>query len=403
MNLKRYQQILLSNYPSTQKIINKTNLAPLLFDQVLSIPKSTFNQIKTVIIALQKLKTRSHYLKHIKSHPLLKAPTPENSILTSYDFHIDKDKVPRLIEVNTNASGYLIGSTLAQYHRLDYKTPLKKLKNAFIQEFYAFNKKSKSSVNKSIQRDSSAVNQAPFIKYPFVITGGLIDENPFTQKMLIEFLMYIDFFKTFNWNFSIYEASKLQLNSHNKLIGKQGKALDFIYNRLTDFYLQNHPYLAKAYQKNTLCFSPTPMEYHLLSHKQRLILWYQYKDEWKELKDIKHNLIFTNLITKENKSFVFKNKKKYFFKPTQGHGGKKVYKGKNLTNKKFNMLCSENSLYQEEIPPSLFKHPNGKEYKYDVRAYCYATRIDLILARCYTGQLTNFKAEDGGFASCIIS
>ena len=42
---------------------------------------------------------------------------------------------------------------------------------------------------------------------------------------------------------------------------------------------------------------------------------------------------------------------------------------------------------------------NGREaYKVDIRCYAYAGRVQLMAARLYQGQTTNFRTAGGGFA-----
>jgi hypothetical protein len=38
------------------------------------------------------------------------------------------------------------------------------------------------------------------------------------------------------------------------------------------------------------------------------------------------------------------------------------------------------------------------ELKFDLRAYTYCGRVQLLAARTYSGQTTNFRTEGGGFA-----
>jgi hypothetical protein len=40
--------------------------------------------------------------------------------------------------------------------------------------------------------------------------------------------------------------------------------------------------------------------------------------------------------------------------------------------------------------------------KFDVRAYAYAGRVQLLAARIYAGQTTNFRTAGGGFAPVVV-
>ena len=54
------------------------------------------------------------------------------------------------------------------------------------------------------------------------------------------------------------------------------------------------------------------------------------------------------------------------------------------------------------VYPSLgqLKILKGTEWKTDFRAYVYENKIQQLTARCYQGQLTNFRQEGSGFA-CV--
>jgi hypothetical protein len=60
---------------------------------------------------------------------------------------------------------------------------------------------------------------------------------------------------------------------------------------------------------------------------------------------------------------------------------------------------------QEFTPPSerWRSTATGKEvFKVDVRCYVYAGRIQLMAARLYQGQTTNFRTAGGGFAPVYV-
>ena len=214
----------------------------------------------------------------------------------------------------------------------------------------------------------------------------LIDENPFEQKMALEFFMYKDFFQSMGWPLDICDSRALT------------KA-DFIYNRCVDFYFENHPPLAEAFLKGTCAISPHPREYYLLSDKNRLCDWFSQKGIKPELKKIQSSLLRSEKVTAQNKEQIWKNRKKYFFKNLRGYGGKQAYRGAGLTHKKFKELYESKSLAQEFVSPLRIKNSKGEEWKVDFRTYVYEDKIQQLAARCYQGQITNFKQADSGFAA----
>jgi hypothetical protein len=42
------------------------------------------------------------------------------------------------------------------------------------------------------------------------------------------------------------------------------------------------------------------------------------------------------------------------------------------------------------------------DLKFDIRAYTYGGQIQLLAARTYTGQTTNFRTEGGGFSPVVV-
>jgi hypothetical protein len=42
------------------------------------------------------------------------------------------------------------------------------------------------------------------------------------------------------------------------------------------------------------------------------------------------------------------------------------------------------------------------DLKFDIRAYTYAGQVQLLSARIYSGQTTNFRTSGGGFAPVVV-
>ena len=290
----------------------------------------------------------------------------------AYDFHLH-DNTVKLIEINTNASAFLLVNSFYQIKNLEYKKSLEKLKSSFQNEWNIFNNKK--------------VNPKKVV---------LIDKEPLKQKMVLEFFMYKDFFQSMGWDMEILDSKDIKTDNKYQLYTPKDEKIDFIYNRSTDFYFKNHPLLAKAYQKNTCLILPQPKDYFLLADKNRMIDWMSKYET--ELKEIRHNLLETKLLNFNNKENLWKNRKKYFFKICQGYGGKMAYRGANLSHKKFEELFQYNSIAQKYIAPSKIKDSNQEEWKIDLRAYVYKDQIQQLAGRVYQGQLTNFKATGSGFA-----
>ena len=378
MNLPYYEAFLNTAYPLAYQFVKQNKWQTLFFDQSIHLPSNIYEQIKTTVQSLYQLRNNKNYQKNLmkKQTSFNLENQKQDSVLMAYDFHLNNETV-KLIEVNTNASAFLLLNTLYQFKSLNYKKALEDLKASFQREWMIFNKKESPP--------------------PKIV---LIDREPLKQKMVIEFFMYKDFFKSMGWNMEILDSRQIKMDSQYGLYTPKDEKIDFIYNRDTDFYFENHPVLAKAYQQNTCLILPQPKDYCLLADKNRLADWFS--KDWPELKGIQKNLLNTKILNSGNKQELWQNRKKYFFKICQGYGGKMAYKGASLSRPKFEELFQYNSLAQEYIAPSKIKDSKNQEWKLDIRAYAYKDQIQQLAGRVYQGQVTNFKTPGSGFATVKI-
>lgn len=356
---KKYQSLLAEQYPSAQGKIEAESLTKLISPHSVELQASTLNSIQNCIKSFYRLAHEEAYQDQLQSKftNYLDLPSQPSSLLMAYDFHLSGDG-PKIIEVNTNASGFLLSELI--YQTKDTPNPSKDLlSQAFLNEF---------------NTDLSL---------------AIIDENILEQKMYIEFLMYKDFLnqaglKTHILNFDDPAVSEF----------KQ------FYNRYCDFYLSEDrsSHLLNMYLKEEAHFSPQPRDYLLFADKQRLIeLGAQ-----RPLFPTVSNFILDSLDIKQHDSdTLWKNKKKYFFKPKNSFGSKSTYRGKNLSRKHFERMLQEDTIVQELCPPPETVIKETK-WKYDIRAYAYKDKLQMIVARIYQGQLTNFKTDFGGFCAVTI-
>ena len=382
MDTSSYKSFLKKEYPSAYQFLKKQDRRILFFPESVPLSHKAYQEMKKLVKNLFQLKNKRTYQESIfKKNPAwVMKNNGQDSVLMAYDFHLDQG-LPKLIEVNTNASAFLLVNSFYQFKNQAYKQSKEDLKKSFQAEWENFSK-TKKAPQKTV----------------------LIDEEPLKQKMALEFFMYQDFFKSMNWPFEMCDSRDLKTDNQAYLYlpqrEKQGEKIDFVYNRTTDFYFENHPFLAKAYKERTCVISPQPRDYFLLADKGRLCDWMTQGEP--ELMSIRKNLVRGGILDSKSEEEVWAKRKQYFFKAQRGYGGKMAYRGASLTRKKFCELSSIKSLWQEYIPPSRFKDSKGVEWKVDFRAYVYKDRIQQLAARCYQGQLTNFKQEGSGFARVVL-
>jgi hypothetical protein len=90
-----------------------------------------------------------------------------------------------------------------------------------------------------------------------------------------------------------------------------------------------------------------------------------------------------------------------FFKPAAGFGSRGSYRGDKLTRGTFAQILEGDYVAQALVPPGerLLRDADGaRALKMDLRNYVYDGQVQLVAARLYQGQTTNFRTPGGGFA-----
>lgn len=390
LNLEPALQTLTQIYPAVAKKFERDQLresiAPLISKFAIDFPKEKLKvvqeTIKTLFAEAHKPDYIQEKIRHYEARgqkkevQILQHSINNFSILMAYDFHYEPVTGQlSLIEINTNASGFLFSDLVYQAHGTRFanpsspKTPLDLLFESIKKE-----------------AELSGLQQLKKI--------AIIDASPEQQKMYLEFLLYQDFFERMGLDCQI-----INLNDSNYNLD-----FDFIYNRHTDFTFSenNSKKLNESYfnlssagaelsnhKKTKICISPHPKEYLLLAHKENLIDF--------ERKKLSHTLIPTFIIdSTSDKNELWDQRKKLFFKPRTLFGGKATYKGSSISRKVFERLFDDSEiayLAQEFRPPGEIEG-----FKFDLRFYAYQDELHLGIARVYQGQVTNFNTPGGGFA-----
>lgn len=370
---KKYPLLEQNNPQQLESNLGENLITPL----VTQIPHKAMNWAQDLVQLLFKIRNSSIYQElfhgEMEKHGIC---DPENhSILMSYDFHYHNDQL-KLIEVNTNASFLALGYELYEFTKTP-RTPAK-----FQMEDWIANIKNELALQKKA------------ISHPRV---GILDNDPENQKLYLEFLIYKNILDNQGMPTEI-----MDVKSYTKDI-----PLDFIYNRSTDFYLESpgSQYLKTQFLNKSICLSPNPFEYLLLADKARLKDWsnpdffekLEFTDSERAL--LQSSIPKTLLLNPHSQEWLWEHRKNFFFKPVNSYGSKSAYSGRGISRIKFNELLSQNTLAQEFIPAGI-QIFGDQEFKYDLRFYVYEDQIQMVLARLYQGQLTNFKPPLGGW-SCV--
>lgn len=110
-------------------------------------------------------------------------------------------------------------------------------------------------------------------------------------------------------------------------------------------------------------------------------------------------------MTPDNADAFWAERKQWFFKPRAGYGSRAAYRGDKLTKRVFAQIAQGEAgayIAQALVRPSeRWLRVDGVEqpFKVDLRNYVYRDRVQLVSARLYQGQTTNFRTPGGGFAA----
>ena len=316
-----------------------------------------------------------------------------------YDFHLGPQG-PQLIEINTNAGGALLTAALARAQRSCCEamnwafTPnaeLQTLGQTFIDMFAA---------EWRLQRGDVPMGAL-----------AIVDDEPAAQYLAPEFELLQQLFRRHGFAAGIADPKELEWREGK--LWHQGAAVDMVYNRLTDFYLAEpgHSPLREAYEAGAIVLTPHPRAHALHADKRNLIALsddtllaaWGVAEADRDL--LKAAVPQTRLVTAERAADLWAGRRRLFFKPVAGYGAKAAYRGDKLTRRVWEEIQAGDFVAQALVPPGerLIEVDGVQaDLKFDVRAYTYDGKVQLLAARMYSGQTTNFRTPGGGFAPVVV-
>lgn len=315
--------------------------------------------------------------------------------LLGLDFHLGPDGA-RLIEINTNPGGVLLNALLGQAQRLCMpaltQTPT------------------------DVAQVESAVSRAMLGEWHQqrgdAATGliAIVDESPTTQYLYPEFLLFRELFRRQGYSAEICAPEQLLARDNRLYLGDLPVA--FVYNRLTDFALQQPASapLRKAYLEGGVVLSPHPRAHALYADKRNLSVlgdrgFLQASGAAPDTVQVLTEAIpLTRLLTPANRDEMWADRRHLFFKPAAGFGSKASYRGDKLTRRVWDEIAGGPYVAQTIVAPSE-RHLSAAAdpFKVDIRCYAYRGEVLLYAARVYQGQTTNFRTSGGGFAPVLTS
>jgi hypothetical protein len=320
-------------------------------------------------------------------------------VCMGYDFHIS-EQGPQLIEVNTNAGGLLLNAALLRAQvscceAMQWAFPPQISDDAIEPELLAMFR-----AEWHLQRGSTPMGLL-----------AIVDDEPAGQYLAPEFELFKQLFVRNGMDAQVADPFELQWRDGHLWYGN--RVVDMVYNRLTDFYLEAaaHQNLRHAYEAGAVVLTPDPRAHALYADKRNLIALSndQLLASWGATDEDRATLSAavprTRLVHQDQSDLLWSQRKQLFFKPVAGYGSKATYRGDKLTKRVWAEILASDFVAQALVPPAerLIEVDGVRsDLKFDIRAYTYAGEVQLLAARMYSGQTTNFRTEGGGFAPVIV-
>jgi hypothetical protein len=238
---------------------------------------------------------------------------------------------------------------------------------------------------------------------------AIVDQDPETQFLYPEFLLFAHLFRRSGIDAVVLSPHELEFRD-GVLRDAQGP-IDLVYNRLTDFSLEAaaHAGLRAAYLADAVVLTPHPRAHALYANKRNLSLL----TDAARLRELRvpdatiavllRGIARTEQVTADGAERLWATRRKLFFKPASGYGGRAAYRGEKLTRRVWSEILQRDYVAQDLVAPSERRMGPECRMKVDIRNYVYHGRVQLLAARLYQGQTTNFRTERGGFAPVLTA
>ena len=313
-------------------------------------------------------------------------------VFMGYDFHIG-DQGPQLIEINTNAGGAYLNAALGQVQRAccpevrDWVTTpadMQSIEQGFVAMF---------ANEWRLARGARPLRRI-----------AIVDTAPASQYLYPEFLLAQQAFESRGIAAVIADPAGFALrNGH---LEYNGETIDLVYNRLTDFYFDDpaHALLREAYVTDAAVFTPHPRAHALYANKHNLVLLTdaallrRWGIDEATIATLIAGIPRTVRVRAEDAESLWADRKHWFFKPAGGFGSRGAYRGDKLTKKVFAEILASDYVAQAIAVPGERHLTPEQPLKIDIRNYVYDGQVQLVAARLYQGQTTNFRTPGGGFA-----
>lgn len=317
-------------------------------------------------------------------------------VFLGYDFHVTEGGLG-LIEINTNAGGAMLNVALARAQRACC-TPLHDMIPAA--------EAMEDVIVAMFRREWQSSRRSGPLR-----CIAIVDEAPEEQYLYPDFLLFQDLFRRHGFEAIIADPSEFSLRDGALRHGHT--IVDLVYNRLTDFPLQQpaNAVLREAYLQHAVVLTPHPQAHALYADKRNLALL---SDE-RQLRALgvpapSRDVLLAGIPATERVDPVhaerlWSERRRLFFKPAAGFGSRAAYRGDKLTRRVWQEILAGDYVAQSIVAPGervVSGQSPQRTLKFDVRNYVYEGQVQWLAARLYQGQTTNFRTPGGGFAPVYV-
>lgn len=273
------------------------------------------------------------------------APTGPLGAFFGYDFHLANGHLG-LIEINTNAGGAMLNAVMARAHR------------ACCADLGAM-----APTLAQIESFEEAIVE--MFRHEWLLAGrtaplksiAIVDSAPQGQYLYPEFLLFQQLLERHGIRTVIADPSELEWCDgalrHGSLV------VDLVYNRLTDFYLEqpDSAALLEAYLHEGVVLTPHPQAHALYADKRRLALLSDavHLESLDVPRDIQKVLLehvpHTEIVKAADEQRLWAARRSLFFKPVAGFGSRAAYRGDKLTKGVWQDILAGDYVAQAIVKP----------------------------------------------------
>ncbi len=372
---------------------------PFLFSAMpVFVSESQHQQMEAVVKALEFVIGMSSYRDRVlaSAAPIARHdPGGARGVFFGYDFHLVADAIG-LIEINTNAGGAMLNAVMARAHRACTIGPDQLAAAA------ESGLKFEAAIMKMFLSEWEHSKRGRALR-----SIAIVDTAPQAQYLYPEFILFKQLFE--RHGLRAFIAGPAQLQFRDGALWCEGEQVDLVYNRLTDFTLDDvlHADLRQAYLDGAIVVTPHPQAHALYADKRNLAILSSAVelDALGVPQSVQEILLAavlpTELVNPGEAARLWQNRRKLFFKPTSGYGGRAAYRGDKLTKGVWQDILGGEYVAQQIMAPGervAGSSTAPEKLKFDLRMYAYETEVQWTAARVYQGQTTNFRTPGGGFA-----